>query len=270
MPRLYNRAKMTTATTGTGTITLGSASTAYQSFSAAGVSNGEVVRYLIEDGSAWEYGTGTYTSAGTTLSRTPIESTNADAAINLSGSATVAIVAGAEDHRGKQAIWIPAGAMVARTTNGAASGTAETTTNKVMLSTLDFDATTAEYAQFSVYLPSSYNSSTFTYRVSWSHASTTVNFGVAWRLAARAFGDDDAMDAAMGTAVTVTDTGGTTDDQYVTSESTAVTAAGTPAPNKLFIFEVSRNPANASDNMAVDARLHGVLLFVTTIQAIED
>jgi hypothetical protein len=97
MTVLVNRAKMTTATTGTGTITLGSAVTGYQSFADAGVTNGQVVRYVIEDGVNWEIGTGTYTSSGTTLSRTVNESSNADAAISLSGTAQVYITAVAAD-----------------------------------------------------------------------------------------------------------------------------------------------------------------------------
>jgi hypothetical protein len=97
MPKLANRAKMTTATTGTGTITLGSASAGFQTFANAGIANGEVVPYVIEDGNNWEIGSGTYTSSGTTLSRTVSESSNADAAINLSGSAVVFVAAVAED-----------------------------------------------------------------------------------------------------------------------------------------------------------------------------
>jgi hypothetical protein len=97
MAVLKNRAKMSTSTTGTGTITLGSAEDGYQTFADAGVVNSDVVRYVIEDGSNWEIGTGTYTATGTTLSRTVSESSNSDAAINLSGSATVFIGATAED-----------------------------------------------------------------------------------------------------------------------------------------------------------------------------
>ena len=98
MVKLVNRAKMTTATTGTGTITLGSAATGYQSFAAAGVVNADVVRYVIEDGAAWEVGSGTYTAAGTTLARTTIlESSNADAALILTGDAVVFVSAVAED-----------------------------------------------------------------------------------------------------------------------------------------------------------------------------
>jgi hypothetical protein len=97
MVKLVNRAKMSTATAGTGTITLGSAESGYQSFADAGVGDGETVRYVIEDGTAWEIGTGTYTASGTTLSRTVTESSNSDAAINLSGSAVVFATAAAAD-----------------------------------------------------------------------------------------------------------------------------------------------------------------------------
>lgn len=82
---------MTTATTGTGTITLGSPSPGFQSFADAGVANGDVVSYVIEDGDNWEIGTGTYAASGTTLSRGATESNNSGNAINLSGSAEVFI-----------------------------------------------------------------------------------------------------------------------------------------------------------------------------------
>lgn len=96
MVKLVNRAKMTTATTGTGTITLGSAVDGYQTFANAGVANGNIVRYTIEDGSAWEIGLGTYSSTGNTLTRGTIESSTG-AAINLSGNATVFCTIAAAD-----------------------------------------------------------------------------------------------------------------------------------------------------------------------------
>jgi hypothetical protein len=97
MAKLYNLARMTTATTGTGTITLGSAVPSYVSFANSGVSNGETVTYAIVDGNNREVGRGVYTSSGTTLTRTVLESTNSNNPINLSGSAEVFITAAAED-----------------------------------------------------------------------------------------------------------------------------------------------------------------------------
>jgi hypothetical protein len=97
MTKLVNRAKMTTATTGTGTLTLGSAVDGYQTFANAGVANADVVRYVIEDGDAWEIGLGTYTASGTTLTRGSIESSNADAALNLTGNAVVFVTTAAGD-----------------------------------------------------------------------------------------------------------------------------------------------------------------------------
>jgi hypothetical protein len=86
---------MTTATVGTGTITLGSAVPSFLTFAQAGVADGNAVVYVIEDGNGTgrEVGTGTYTASGTTLTRNVTASTNSNALISLSGSAQVALTA---------------------------------------------------------------------------------------------------------------------------------------------------------------------------------
>ena len=129
MAKLFNRAKMTTATTGSGTVTLGSASNGFQTFAAAGVSNGDVVQYVIEENSNFEIGTGTYSSTGTSLTRSPTESSNSDNAITLAGQATVSITATHADfsrlqHDGSDKVTVSStGASV--TGNLAVSGTVD-------------------------------------------------------------------------------------------------------------------------------------------------
>jgi hypothetical protein len=72
MAVLKNRAGVSTATVGTGTLTLGPAlpagtsinAASWQSFAAANVADLDVVRYLILDiNGNWEYGPGTYGAA---------------------------------------------------------------------------------------------------------------------------------------------------------------------------------------------------------------
>jgi len=91
MALLYNLVRVRTATTGTGTVTLGAAIPGYLTFALGGVTDGQTVDYAINDGPNSEIGTGVYTSAGTTLSRSVTSSTNGGSAISLSGSAQVFI-----------------------------------------------------------------------------------------------------------------------------------------------------------------------------------
>ena len=69
---LADRVKETSTTAGNGTFTLGGAATGYQSFAVVG--NGNTTYYCIAgQGTAeWEVGIGTYTSSGTTLTRTTV------------------------------------------------------------------------------------------------------------------------------------------------------------------------------------------------------
>lgn len=167
--------------------------------------------------------------------------------------------------QGKHAIYIAAAAITPSASGGcAALALTGTSANRPDVQSLDFDATTAEYAQFSIVMPKSWNEGTVTFRAHWSHAATTTNFGVVWQLQAVAVSDDDTMDVDYGTAATVNDTGGTTNDLYTTAESSAITVAGSPAAEDMVFFRVSRDPANGNDTMTIDARLHGLTVYITT------
>ena len=129
---------------------------------------------------------------------------------------------------------------------------------------LPFDTTSIEYATFSLEMPESWDEGTLTFIPVWSHAATTTNFGVVWRLECVAISNDDTMNTNFGGQVTSTDTGGTTDDLYKGPESAAMTAGGTPVAGDTVFFRLARVPTDASDTMAVDARLHGIRLYYTT------
>ena len=164
----------------------------------------------------------------------------------------------------KQTLWIPAASMRPSTTNGCSSlNQLEIAANQPEILSLDFDPGTEQYAQFSVAFRKSWDEGTVTASFSWSHSATSTNFGVVWGIQGVACSDDDAMGASFGTAQTVTDTGGTTNDIYVTSETSAVTIGGSPAEGDVCFFRVYRKAADASDNLAVAARLHGIKLFYT-------
>lgn len=166
---------------------------------------------------------------------------------------------------GKSTIAVNASAMTPSATGGSAVlATVASAANQPDIQSLDFDTTTEEYAQFSIPMPKKYNNGTLTFAPIWSHAATTVNFGVVWSLQAVAISDADAIAVAYGTAVTSTDTGGTTNTLYIGPESAAMTVAGTPAAGDVLQFRIFRTPANASDTMAIDARLHGIRLFYTS------
>lgn len=89
---LQDRVRESSATTGTGTITLGGAQLGYRTFSSC-VPTGSVVYYCIQNTTAgyeseWEVGYGTYTLSGDTLSRdTVYSSSNGNALVPFSAGA---------------------------------------------------------------------------------------------------------------------------------------------------------------------------------------
>ena len=117
---LKDRVKETSITAGTGTLTLAGAATGFQSFSAIG--NGNTTYYAIADSTtgAWEVGIGTYTSSGTTLSRTTVLSSS-------NGGSLVTFAANSKDvfctYPSAQSVYLDSSNVVAQLTFGAITAT---------------------------------------------------------------------------------------------------------------------------------------------------
>ena len=184
------------------------------------------------------------------------------AAAAASATAAAASAASIPSILGRQTEYFPASSMSSRLDNGASNGKIETATNKVTILTKDFDTALDQYVQFMVQMPKGWDAGTVAAVFTWSHAATTTNFGVRFFIQATSFTDGDTLETAFGTAVGHTaDTGGTTDDVYLTAETGAVTIAGTPAKSEYVIFQIYRDISDAGDTLAIDARLHGISLF---------
>jgi len=166
---------------------------------------------------------------------------------------------------GKQHEFVHARYMEPRFTNGPSLGFLETANNFVQAATIDFDPTTTEYAQFSWIMPDNWNEGTLTAKFGWSHGNTATNFGVSWGIRAVALADGDDLDSAFGANAVVSDLGSASYDKYLlTAESPSFTVAGSPTAGELVTFEIFRQTANTNDNMTVNARLHGIKLYMTT------
>ena len=128
--QLSNLARMTVASSGTGTITLGNAVQGFltftQSLTQAGLvvtTSGYQVSYAINDTTNSEIGTGTYFSSNLTLVRTPHASTNGGAAIDMSNAAQVFITPQQSD------LWpVP-------TTGGGSGTTTQQSSDRVLITT---------------------------------------------------------------------------------------------------------------------------------------
>ncbi len=202
------------------------------------------------------------TGNGPTLSATG--ETNVDINLNPKGTGVLKSATAAIKIAGKETLWVPASAMYGASTNGAEGAQVETTATRPDMKVLDFDAGTAEYAQFSVAMPKSWNEGTLTYQVYWTPGSTNTGNCI-FGLQAVACADSDTIDVAYGTQIEVTDAGiGTVEDQQITSESGAMTVAGSPAAGELTYFQLLRDAADGSDTFSADARVLGVKIFYTT------
>jgi hypothetical protein len=163
---------------------------------------------------------------------------------------------------GSTNVWIPASAWIPRTTTGAGIDSREQSTNKINTDELLFDAGTDEFAQAMIVMPNNWNAGTVTAKFHWT--ASTGSGDVVWGLQGRAYANDDALDQAMGTAQTATDTLTATNDVDISPATSAITLGGTAASGNPVIFQVYRDADAGGDTLGADARLLGVEISYTS------
>ena len=132
-----------------------------------------------------------------------------------------------------------------------------TTTNIKGVLAIPFGTASSSYATVKIIPPRNWNNGTITAVVHWT--STTEGAGtVQWDISGVAVGDGDSLSGAgtnYGTAISVTDTQTTIDEEQITSRTTAITIANSPADGDALYLKVLRNTA---DTFTEDAHLLGV------------
>lgn len=193
---------------------------------------------------------------------TVLDDTSAAAARTTLGAANDSDVL----KRGLQTIYFPASSLTAPAANLASAG--NLTAGNLTIGTRDFDASTRESLWGAFQAPKSWDLGNLSFSVNWGHPNTTTNFGVTWGFRAAALTDgENIANASLGTQVNVSDTGGTQNFAYRTAISGNVTVGSSPSDRDVIVFELSREPGDGNDTLAVDAKLVGLTLLMNVSAA---
>lgn len=164
-------------------------------------------------------------------------------------------------HAARTIILSGAGGYPAKTLPDAGFLTVEMTTNDVDVRGVKFahSADALSYHVWAVPTPLNYDGSTMTAQFFWTTNTAEASGDIRWRIQMLSRADDEALDAAWGTAVGVTDTILAVNDQHISAATAAITPAGTPAGGEMMYFRVARDFENG-DTSTADAILLAVRL----------
>lgn len=160
----------------------------------------------------------------------------------------------------KKRIFISSTGGTCLTTAGCTDPTqTETTTNDVNYFPAPFAATGGDDNwQATFTLPESYvDGATFIASIEWT-GTTEASATVRWGIKGMCIGDDDTLDTAFGTAVTVDDDVTVTGDFQRTADTAAITFAGSPVGGDRCWIQVFRDEDN--DDSTNNANLLGIWL----------
>lgn len=119
-------------------------------------------------------------------------------------------------------------------------------------------------------METAWNLGTVTFRIAWAPHDTVGTGNVVWGIQAKAVSHSDNLEAAFGTAVTVTSAVQADTDLVIPSETGAITISGTPAIGDMIIFRIYRDGTNVADTYDAAVILLGVKMAYTTNAITDD
>ncbi len=128
----------------------------------------------------------------------------------------------------------------------------ELVVNGINIDFMAFDSAVDESAYWWLSMPDSWDGGEITFRVYWTSAGGAAAETAIWKLSGTAYASGDALDAPLGTSVSVTSALTAADDIHISPESTAVTLAGASAGGQRVLFVLTRD---TTDTLSVDAQL---------------
>jgi len=138
------------------------------------------------------------------------------------------------------------------------------TTNEQCFKYWLFASNASNYIQVQWRAPGNYNGGTITVQMEYFQSAAGTG-DVKWSVDARAYTDNETLDAAWGTAQTVTDAAlNDATKLTVTAATPAITIAGTPAAGERIWIRVARLGADAADTLTRTSFLVGLRVGYTT------
>jgi len=189
-----------------------------------------------------------------TVTGTATDKVTTPANITAKLAATSTVVAG------YKTIYIPAASMTSTATNGATFGTYEYATNDINADFYAFDGATEQYVESEYPMPEDWNLGTVKVKVYWSSATgSTAGDTCEWEIQGGAQSNDDAIDAALGTAQVISDVllADNGADRQLSNATPAITIGGTPVLGDMIHWKISRN-VGGTDDMTENAWLSGI------------
>lgn len=158
-------------------------------------------------------------------------------------------------------ICLTAAGGIPSTSNGASGpNSSNFGTNGIDLVTLDFDPNTEQSCQWYFTMPNNWSGAPVTAQFIWFGAGTSTD-SVVWGIQGRSYGDAESIDQAFGTAQEVSDAHTAVTNQILISSATSgVTFAGTPAAGEPVVVRAYRKAADGGDTFTANASCVIVLL----------